>query len=102
MLKARLDKYILIEYPFKWGVAYLSGTFIPINKASPKKRRQTMNYLNELYVRFMNRIKNEKGQTMVEYALLLVLVALVCAGFMATFTGGISTAFTKITTQLNK
>jgi len=37
-----------------------------------------MNYLNEMYVRFLTRIKSEKGQTMVEYALLLALIAAVC------------------------
>jgi len=36
-----------------------------------------MNYLTEMYVRFMNSIKSEKGQTIVEYALLLVLIAIV-------------------------
>lgn len=36
-----------------------------------------MNYLNELYVKFLTSIKSEKGQTLVEYALLLVLIAIV-------------------------
>ncbi len=36
-----------------------------------------MNYLNELYVKCMTAIKSEKGQTLVEYALLLVLIAIV-------------------------
>lgn len=36
-----------------------------------------MNYLTELYVRFLTAIKSEKGQTLVEYALLLVLIAIV-------------------------
>lgn len=36
-----------------------------------------MNYLTEMYVKFMNSIKSEKGQTIVEYALLLVLIAIV-------------------------
>ncbi len=36
-----------------------------------------MNYLNELYVKMMNAVKSEKGQTIVEYALLLVLIAIV-------------------------
>ena len=36
-----------------------------------------MNYLNELYVKVMNSVKSEKGQTIVEYALLLVLIAIV-------------------------
>ncbi len=36
-----------------------------------------MNFLNELYVKFQNAVKSEKGQTLVEYALLLVLIAIV-------------------------
>ena len=39
-----------------------------------------MNYLNSLYVRFItsfNSLKNEKGQGLVEYALILVLIAIV-------------------------
>ncbi len=36
-----------------------------------------MNYLNELYVKMMNAVRSEKGQTIVEYALLLVLIAIV-------------------------
>ncbi len=36
-----------------------------------------ISYLNELYVRMLNAVKSEKGQTIVEYALLLVLIAIV-------------------------
>ncbi len=36
-----------------------------------------MNFLNKQYVKFMTTINSEKGQTMVEYALLLVLIAIV-------------------------
>ncbi len=36
-----------------------------------------LNYFNELYVKMMNAVKSEKGQTIVEYALLLVLIAIV-------------------------
>ncbi len=36
-----------------------------------------MNFLNELYVKFLTGVKSEKGQTLVEYALLLVLIAIV-------------------------
>ena len=36
-----------------------------------------MNYLQELYVKFLLAVKSEKGQTLVEYALLLLLIAIV-------------------------
>jgi pilus assembly protein Flp/PilA len=36
-----------------------------------------MNYITEQYVKFMTALKSERGQTLVEYALLLVLIAIV-------------------------
>ncbi|HTP65056.1 MAG TPA: Flp family type IVb pilin [Geobacteraceae bacterium] len=36
-----------------------------------------MNYLTKQYVKMENAMKSEKGQTLVEYALLLVLIAIV-------------------------
>lgn len=42
-----------------------------------------MNYLNSLYVQLItsfNSLKNEKGQGLVEYALILVLIAIVVIG----------------------
>ncbi len=33
--------------------------------------------LNEHYLKFLTTIRSEKGQTMVEYALLLILIAIV-------------------------
>ncbi len=36
-----------------------------------------MNFLNEQYVKFLTTVQSEKGQTLVEYALLLVLIAIV-------------------------
>ncbi|MCM2359268.1 MAG: Flp family type IVb pilin [Geobacteraceae bacterium] len=43
-----------------------------------------MNYLTELYVKFICAIKSEKGQTLVEYALLLVLIAIVVIAILGT------------------
>lgn len=59
-----------------------------------------MNFLNELYVKFQNTLKSEKGQTVVEYALLLVLIAIVVilmvkgVGFQA------NNAFSKVNSAL--
>lgn len=36
-----------------------------------------INYLNVIYTRFISALKSKKGQTIVEYALLLVLIAIV-------------------------
>ena len=43
-----------------------------------------MNYLNKLYVRFLVTTKDEKGATMVEYALMLALIAVVAMVTAAT------------------
>jgi Flp pilus assembly pilin Flp len=44
--------------------------------------------------------KDQKGQTMVEYALLVVLIGLVVALAIPTVTGGIATAYNNIADQL--
>ena len=36
-----------------------------------------LNYITALYVKMTEALKNEKGQTLVEYALILVLIAIV-------------------------
>lgn len=46
-----------------------------------RQKEKTMNYLTKLYVMlvtFMGSLKDRKGQTLVEYALLLALIAIVC------------------------
>ena len=55
-----------------------------------------MKYLTGLKTRIQSTLKDEKGQTMVEYALLLVLIAIVVAGFIPGVTGAINTAYTNI------
>jgi pilus assembly protein Flp/PilA len=43
---------------------------------------------------------NEKGQGLVEYALILVLISIAVIGVMSTLEGGISAVFTKVNTSL--
>ena len=59
-----------------------------------------MNYLNELYVRFQTRTRNEKGQTMVEYALILALIAVVCAAVITGLGTNAKSTFNSINTSL--
>lgn len=44
--------------------------------------------------------KDQKGQTMVEYALLVVLIGLVVAGAIPTVTDAIGGAYDRISTEL--
>lgn len=59
-----------------------------------------MRKLTEMYVKMQSMVKDEKGQTMVEYALVIVLVALVVAVAIPGVTTAISGAFGHIVTAL--
>ena len=59
-----------------------------------------MNHLNKMYVRFLTRTRNEKGQTMVEYALILALIAVVCAAVITGLGKNAKSTFTSINTSL--
>ncbi len=59
-----------------------------------------MNFLNEKYVKFLNTIKSEKGQTMVEYALLLVLIAIVVIAMVMGIGKNANNAFCAVNSAL--
>ena len=64
-----------------------------------------MNWLNEMYVKCITcnliaRMKSEKGQTIVEYALLLVLIAIVVIAMMKGVGTQSNTAFSKVNNAL--
>jgi pilus assembly protein Flp/PilA len=58
-----------------------------------------MTYLNELIVRLMT-ARPEKGQGLVEYGLIIVLVALAVTLTLTAVGGQLNTLFTNITTAL--
>ncbi|WP_236025852.1 Flp family type IVb pilin [Geomonas azotofigens] len=62
------------------------------------------NLLMSLYVRLMTSIaplKNEKGQGLVEYALILVLIAIVVIAMVTGIGGKANTVFSKVNSALN-
>ncbi len=59
-----------------------------------------MKPMTEWYIKTQSMLKDEKGQTMVEYALLLVLIALVVAALIPGVTTAIGTAYTNIANAL--
>ena len=62
-----------------------------------------MNFMTEQYVKLMNAIsalKSEKGQTLVEYALLLVLIAIVCIAAVAIVGGKANNVYSNIGSRL--
>jgi pilus assembly protein Flp/PilA len=61
-----------------------------------------MKKLKELYNRITGRARNEKGQALVEYALLLILIALVVFAMLEGTGKGVNNAFSKINSAVNK
>jgi len=54
----------------------------------------------KLYLWIRNLLANEEGQTLTEYALILVLIAVVAIGAVTLLGGGISNVLDRITTGL--
>ncbi len=52
------------------------------------------------WIAFQNMINEDDGATLVEYALLLVLIAVVAMGIIATLGGNVSETFNEVNTEL--
>ncbi len=59
------------------------------------------NYFLELFVKLQTALKSEKGQTLVEYALLLVLIAIVVIAMLKSVGGTTCNAFSKVNSALS-
>jgi pilus assembly protein Flp/PilA len=57
--------------------------------------------LLKLYVQGQNLLSSEEGQDLVEYALVIALIALAATAGMNTLASDISTAFTSVGTTIN-
>jgi pilus assembly protein Flp/PilA len=53
------------------------------------------NLIAKLHIAIMN-LKNEEGQDLVEYALLIALIAFACTAGMGTLASSINSAFNKV------
>jgi pilus assembly protein Flp/PilA len=53
------------------------------------------NLIAKLHIAIMN-LKNEEGQDLVEYALLIALIAFACTAGMGTLASSINSAFAKV------
>lgn len=58
------------------------------------------NLLINLYVKFQDLKNREEGQDLVEYALVVALIAFGATAGMGALASGINTAFTNVSTQL--
>jgi pilus assembly protein Flp/PilA len=59
-----------------------------------------MHMMTQLYVKTLNRIKSRKGQTLVEYGLILALVAVVVIAVLTLLGTQLQSIFSKVTTAL--
>jgi pilus assembly protein Flp/PilA len=67
---------------------------------SPKGRNKMRDTLLKLYVKFQGLKNGEEGQDLVEYALLVALIALVCISGVNNVATAVNTVFTNISTSL--
>jgi pilus assembly protein Flp/PilA len=58
------------------------------------------NMLLKLYVKFQDLASREEGQDLVEYALVVALIAFGAVAGMKSLSSAINTAFTNVSTQL--
>ncbi len=59
------------------------------------------NYFLEMFVKFQTALKSQKGQTLVEYALLLVLIAIVVIAMLKGVSSQANNAFSKVNSALS-
>jgi len=59
-----------------------------------------MNYLLEPFVKFQTAMKSEKGQTLVEYALLLLLIAIVVIVMLKGIGATTNNSYSKVNSAL--
>ncbi|GFE58415.1 Flp family type IVb pilin [Geobacter sp. AOG1] len=59
-----------------------------------------LNYITALYVKMTEALKNEKGQTLVEYALILVLIAIVVIAMVMGIGKSSNTVYSKVNSAL--
>lgn len=59
-----------------------------------------MKSLIPMYAKMQSMLRDEKGATMVEYALMVALIAVVCIGAVTAVGGGANTMFGNIVTAL--
>jgi len=85
----------------------MNGTLLAPDRV-PRLQAGKINYgetqmntmLLKLYVKFQDLMNREEGQDLVEYALILALIALGATVAMKALATAISTEFTNITTRL--
>jgi pilus assembly protein Flp/PilA len=60
-----------------------------------------MNWFTKMYINWITTVKSEKGQAIVEYALILVLIAIVVIAMLKGIGGQANSAFSKVNSALS-
>ena len=84
-----------------WRVAAFE-TGARVIMATRLKERDVMNLKNLAYYLRAKLGRDESGQDLLEYALLVALIALVCVGVITSTGSGVKTIFTNISSALTK
>ena len=84
-----------------WRVAAFE-TGARVIMATRLKERDVMNLKNLAYYLRAKLGRDESGQDLLEYALLVALIALVCVGVITSTGSGVKTIFTNISGELSK
>jgi pilus assembly protein Flp/PilA len=66
------------------------------------KEKNMNNRLHSLAIKIQNALNSEEGQDLIEYALVVALIAFAATAGMGTLAGDINTAFSNIGTSLTK
>jgi pilus assembly protein Flp/PilA len=69
-------------------------------KIADREQAQMSNTLLKLYVKFQALKNGEEGQDLVEYALLVALIALVCIAGVSNLASSLNTTFSNISNSL--
>jgi pilus assembly protein Flp/PilA len=69
-------------------------------KSNLKEKTEMNTLLIKLYVKLQDLASREEGQDLVEYALVVALIAFGATAGMGKLAGGINTAFSNISSQL--
>jgi len=71
-----------------------------LGKSNNGERKTMNNLLIKLYVKFQDLASREEGQDLVEYALVVALIAFGATAGMKTLASGINSAFSNVSSQL--
>jgi pilus assembly protein Flp/PilA len=89
---ADIDRALAAISAFEIGARVITATRL--------KERDVMNLKNLVYYLRAKLMRNDSGQDLLEYALLVALIALVCVGVITSTGSGVQSIFNDISNEL--